>query len=156
MKKTRAMVACAALAVTVAACGDDDDASGDAALSTVEPAPEATPADVAADTAAEASDDVIADCEAFEAVIREQSDVEPPEMGDEISGEFEDSIRSIVDDFEGLDLSSDEGESARDSFVDDLNTLADADTMTEELQTLGQSDAVATFGALCATALVDQ
>ncbi len=180
MKKSRAFAAGAvlALALGAAACGDDDDdaSGGTTALtaaandSGTEPADAATtPAEDGTATTSASEDtaggteatvasvsvpeDVAADCEAFTELGASLSTVETPEVGDEISDEYRDSLHEAIDALEGLDLESDEGKDARDSLVDDLNTAADADTWTEELQALGSSEEMVTFGTMCASQL---
>ena len=177
MKKTLALAACAALSLAVAACGDDDDdaASGDSSTLTIaesdatSPSPvdtatggteaadgaDATSVDTGAstgDTAAaiEVSDEQAADCTAFEELNESLPDVDAPAVGEEITEEYKDDARSAIEQLEDLDLQSDEGQAARDSLVDDINELVDADTMTEELQALGASEELIAFGEICA------
>lgn len=185
MKKPTALATCAVLAITFAACGDDDasddttaltvpagaelttpataDASGagdatvaplDATVATLGGATDSAGADAAESSPASVPDGVAADCEEIAGTIGDEPP-DQPEIGNEISDDFKDFIRATIDDLEALDLESDEGEAARDSFVEDLNTLADADTMTEELSNLGQSDEIAAFDALCSSALAN-
>ena len=159
MKTTLALAACAALSVAVAACGDDDDDSTDEPVVTVadsdEPSPSAADtesAGTAAETApaVEISDEQAADCAAFEELNESLPDVDPPAVGEEISDEYKDEARSAIEQLEELDLQSDEAQAARDSLVDDINQLVDADTMTEELQALGASEELIAFGEICA------
>ena len=176
MKKTFALAACAALSLAVAACGDDDDdaAGGDSSALTIaesdetSPSPadtatdgteaddgaDATSADTGAatgDTAAiEISDEQAADCAAFEELNESLPDVDAPAVGEEITDEYKDEARSAIEQLEDLDLQSDEAQAARDSLVDDINTVVDADTMTDELQALGASEELIAFGQICA------
>jgi hypothetical protein len=177
MKTTFALAACAALSLAVASCGDDDDddASGDTTAVTVADSDETSPssadtasAGTAADDAADAtsadtgsaagdtapaieiSDEQAADCAAFEELNESLPDVDPPAVDEEISDEYKDEARSAIEQLEELDLQSDEAQAARDSLVDDINQLVDADTMTEELQALGASEELIAFGEICA------
>ena len=74
----------------------------------------------------------------------------PPDVGEEITDEYKDDARDAIEQLEGLDLQSEEGQAAIDSLIDDINTLVDADTMTEELQSLGASEELLAFGQICA------
>ncbi len=169
MNTTRALAvgAVLALAAGFASCGDDDDASGDTTSVTVDAGAEATSADdggdaTSADDGGETtapmgsvSEDVAADCQAIQDLSESLSTADAPALGDEISDEYKDSLREALDALEDVDLQSDEGDAARDSLVDDLNTAIDADTWTEELQALGASEELTTFGAMCAAALAE-
>ena len=167
MKKTLALAACAALSLAVAACGDDDDdddASDDTtgvlvadtnSAGTDADAAGATSADTEAATgetaaAVEVSDEQAADCAAFEELNESLPDVDPPAVGEEITDDYKDEARSAIEQLEELELQSDEAQAARDSLVDDINQLVDADTMTEELQALGASEELVAFGEICA------
>ena len=169
MKTTLTLAACAALSLAVAACGDDDDDASDGTtqLTVAESdatspagtdagdAGAATSADTGAapaDTAAaiEVSDEQAADCAAFEELNESLPDVDPPAVGEEITDEYKDDARSAIEQLEELELQSDEAQAARDSLVDDINQLVDADTMTEELQALGTSEELIAFGEICA------
>jgi hypothetical protein len=176
MKTTLVLAACAALSVAVSACGDDDDDSTDdppavtvadsdetsptsadteSAGTTAGDATGATSADTGAAAgetapAVEISDEQAADCAAFEELNESLPDVDPPAVGEEISDEYKDEARSAIEQLEELDLQSDEAQAARDSLVDDVNQLVDADTMTEELQALGASEELIAFGQICA------
>jgi len=165
MIKTRALAASAVLAMAAgfAACGDDDDASGDTTSVTVVAGADATSADAtSADDGAEAtapmgsvSEDVAADCQAIQDLSESLSTADAPAVGEAVTDEYKDSLREAVEALEDIDLQSDEGDAARDSLVDDLNTAIDADTWTEELQALGASEEMTTFGAMCAAALTE-
>ena len=115
---------------------------------------DATSADTGAatgDTAAvEISDEQAADCAAFEELNESLPDVDAPAVGEEISDEYKDEARSAIEQLEDLDLQSDEAQAARDSLVDDINAVVDADTMTDELQALGASEELIAFGQICA------
>jgi len=175
MNTTRALAVGAVLALSAgfAACGDDDDdASGDTTSVTVDAGADATSAaddsaDITATTdttaaGAEAtapmgsvSEDVAADCQAIQDLSESLPTADAPALGDEITDEYKDSLREAVDALEDIDLQSDRGDAARDSLVDDLNTAIDADTWTEELQALGASEELTTFGAMCAATLTE-
>lgn len=166
MIKTRALAASAVLAMAAgfAACGDDDDdASGDTTSVTVVAGADATSADAtSADDEAEATapmgsvpEDVAADCQAIQDLSESLSTADAPAVGEAVTDEYKDSLREAVEALEDIDLQSDEGDAARDSLVDDLNTAIDADTWTEELQALGASEEMTTFGAMCAEALTE-
>lgn len=178
MKKTYALAACAAFTIGFAACGDDDDdASGDTTAVTIaagapdtEAADETDAADDTATTVAgevadtasagtepavEVSDDEAADCQDFADLLSDLPELDQPAVGDELSDDFKDGIGEIVDGLEGLDLRTDGAQAARDSLVNDFNELADADTMTEELQQLGDADEVLAFDEICIAANTD-
>jgi len=174
MIKTRALAASAVLAMAAgfAACGDDDDdASGDTTSVTVDAGGDATSADDDSDTTAagEATgteaepaapsgsvpDDVTADCQAIQDLSESLPTADAPAVGEDVTDEYKDSLREAVEALEDIDLQSDEGDAARDSLVDDLNTAIDADTWTEELQALGASEEMMTFGAMCAATLTE-
>lgn len=156
----RALATCAAFAITFAACGDDDTASDDTTPFALESSGDtnpAGPADAGQGTVGEPSpspsmsvpDDVAADCLMFEELVDALPEIDAPAAGEEISDDYRDAIRGSAEEIEALDLASDEGRAARDSLVDGLNTVADADTMTEELQSLGDSDDLVAFGHMC-------
>ena len=168
MKKTFALAACATLSLAIAACGDDDDdASGDGAGSepaavTVDDGDETSPSPVDSapaetgaptedsGTAVEISEEQAADCDAFEELNESLPDVEVPAVGEEVDDEYKDDARSAIEQLEELDLQSDEAQAARDSLIDDINAVIDADTMTEELAALGASEELIAFGEICA------
>ena len=91
-----------------------------------------------------------ADCDAFEELNESLPDVDVPAVGEEINDEYKDDARSAIEQLEDLDLQSDEAQAARDSLVDDINAVVDADTMTEELPALGASEELIAFGEICA------
>jgi hypothetical protein len=105
------VVACMALTLIAAACGDDDDGA--------------------------ASDDTnVEDCNV---VLAAFSDIEvtsdAPEVGEEISDVYKDTLREVVDNLENLDLQSDEVRAAVASLIDFANEVIDADTWSEEFET---------------------
>ena len=180
MKTSFAVAACAVLSLAVAACGDDDDdaATGDStelttpdlagtAAADSAAADETVADETVADTAPTASDgageateaaaditeEQAADCAAFEELYQSLPAIDAPDVGEELTDDYKDEARSAIEQLEDLDLQSDEGRAARESLVDDMNELLDADTMTEELQTLGASDEIVTFGQICASSL---
>ncbi len=151
MNRVRLLAACAALSLVVAACGDDDDASGD---TTIAPAVEATTADTADAGATatslaaspslpggDASPEVVADCQAVvtagSGVVGEEPDA--PAVGEEISDEYKDFVESVRDTLEDIDLETDEVQAAVDEQIDFANDILDADEWTEELQTQGEN-----------------
>ena len=105
---------------------------------------DATSADTGAATggtaAVEISDEQAADCATFEELNESLPEVDAPAVGEEISDEYKDEARSAIEQLEELDLQSDEAQAAHDSLVDDINTMVDANTMTDELQALGASE----------------
>ena len=169
MKQTFALAAVAALSLAVAACGDDDDDdaagggtaavtiadSGDTASEPVgsEPGDTGSPTG-AGGTVGDITDAQAADCAAFGELSESLSDVEAPEVGEEISDEYKDEARSAIEQLEDLDLQTDEADAARDSLIDDINEVIDADEMTEELRSLGASDELIAFGQIGAAGVV--
>lgn len=151
---TRALAACAALAITIAACGDDDGtAPDDTTPAGTADAGQGTAGMVSPPESMAVSDDVVADCQMFESLVDGLPEIDAPAVGEEISDDYRDAIRGSADGIEVLDLVSDEGRAARDSLVEGLDAVADADTMTEELQMLGESDDLVAFGAMCQSML---
>ncbi len=163
MKKSRLLAACAALILLAAACGDDDDdaASDDTSAATIAaPAGGATtPSDGTLADAAPAegaSPDLAEDCQA---VVAAFADIEatpdvPEEVGEEISDEYKDTLRGIVDDLENLDLQTDEVRDAVGSLVDFANEVIDADTWSEEFDTSAQASFTPLTEA-CAAAIAE-
>jgi hypothetical protein len=151
MRTLGVLAACATLALLAAACGDDDDGSGGTSPEPVSASP--TPTSAAARVATqppaqpeppravsseggsvEASSDIDADCQTVgTALLSLGAFPENPEVGDQISDEFKAAVQSAVDDFEGLDLQTDEVQSAVGSFVSYLDRILAADSWTEEL-----------------------
>jgi hypothetical protein len=168
MRKSRPLAAAAALTLFVAACGDDDDAASDdtsAAATIAAPAGGATTpsagtaaegagADVTV-AAAGVSAELAEDCDA---VVAAFSDIEAapddPEVGEEISDEYKDSLREVVGDLENLDLQTDEVRDAVGSLVDFANEVIDADTWSEESETSAQASFTPLTDA-CAAALAE-
>jgi hypothetical protein len=143
MNKSRLLAACAALILVAAACGDDDD--------------DAASDDTSAATIAEgASPDLAEDCQA---VVAAFADIEatpdvPEEVGEEISDEYTDALRGIVDDLESVDLQTDEVRDAVGSLVDFANEVIDADTWSEEFDTSAQASLTPLTEA-CAIAIAE-
>jgi hypothetical protein len=169
MRKSRLLAAGAALTLLVAACGDDDDdaASDDTSAPATIAAPAGgatTPSDgtaaegAGADATVDAggvSPELAADCETVVAAFSEiEAAPDDPDVGEEISDEYKDSLRGVVDDLENLDLQTDEVRDAVASLVDFANEVIDADTWSEEFETSAQASFTPLTDA-CAAAIAE-
>jgi hypothetical protein len=143
MTKSRLFAACATLTLLVAGCGDDDD----------DAASDGTSAATIAASADSASSELAEDCQTVAASL---SDIEAtpaaPEVGGEISDEYKEALRGIVDDLENLDLQTPEVRDAVGSLIDFANEVIDADTWSEEFDTSAQASFTPLTEA-CAAAL---
>jgi hypothetical protein len=150
VNKVRVLAACAAVTLVAAACGDDDDASDDTAAATNVVEPEASPTG----TAGSATDpEVAADCQALVSALSDVAEDGPadPTLGEEISDEYKDAVRSLLDAIDEVDLQSDEVQAAVDQQRQVAEDILDADEWTEELQTATQE--VTPLAEVCAGAL---
>jgi hypothetical protein len=133
MTKARLIAACAALAVTAVACGDDDDAaSGDTA-----PRGDGAGAETEPSTAPSADDpELAADCATLFAFTEDEmqtAEVFALREGDEITDEHREQVDELIGQLEDLDLQSDEGQDARDLLVDLANEVRDTGEVTADL-----------------------
>lgn len=171
MKKTAVLAMSAVVALTVAACGDDD--GGDAGDDTTASAPaeetsddgaeESDPATTDGADAPDESDDgageaggedvaVAADCETFNTFFGglETEALNTLQAGDEITDEHRDEIDSFLDQLDGLDLQTDGAEDLREFYVELMGAIRGADMLDEETQQIEASQAADDFSNTCA------
>jgi len=145
MRRTAALATCAALAITFAACGDDDDdAAGDSTPVTADAGDAG-----AGEGSGDADPELVADCQAYVDATADLEAPEAPTIDEEISDETKDAAQQAIDASESIDLQSGELDDAIGQFVDALQAIVDGDTFTQEMQDNGIAAGEA-IGTICA------